>query len=125
MTHTYEELKKKTVAELRKIAADIEHEELKGYTQMNKEHLLKAICKALGIDMYEHHVAKDEHKTEIKAANSRSRLGWKKGHDFSQTPCQKNWYANHGGSGDVGIRAFSSAFFQIPFIDWRHAQIIA
>ena len=68
MAHTYEELKKKTVAELRKIAADIEHEELKGYTQMNKEHLLKALCKALDIDMYEHHVAKDEHKAEIKAA---------------------------------------------------------
>ncbi len=67
MAHTYEELKKKTVAELREVAASIEHEELKGYTQSNKEHLLKALCMALGIDMFEHHVAKDAHKSEIKA----------------------------------------------------------
>jgi len=67
MPHTYEELKKKTVAELRKIAADMEHEAVQGYTQLNKEHLLKALCTALGIDMHEHHVARDSHKTEIKA----------------------------------------------------------
>ncbi len=67
MTHTFEELKKKTVAELRDIASGIEHEEVKGYTQLNKDHLLKALCKALSIDMFEHHVSKDTHKTEIKA----------------------------------------------------------
>ena len=67
MAHTYEELKKKTVAELREIAAGIEHEDLHGHTQMNKEHLLKALCKALGIDMHEHHIAKSANKTDIKA----------------------------------------------------------
>src|SRR5688572_17091215 len=50
MAHTYEELKKKTVAELRDIAKDIEHEAVQGFTQMNKDHLLPAICKALGIE---------------------------------------------------------------------------
>ena len=67
MEHTYEELKKKTVAELREIASGIEHEKVQGYTQMNKDHLLKAVCDALGLDMFEHHVAKDEHKSEIKS----------------------------------------------------------
>ena len=67
MTHTYEELKKKKVSELREIAAGIEHEELKGHTQMNKDHLLEALCKALGIDMFEHHIAKVADKVKIKA----------------------------------------------------------
>lgn len=71
MAHTYEELKKKTVAELREIAKDIEHEALQGYTQLNKEHLLEALCKALNIDMHVHHkvvgVDKSSIKTQIKA----------------------------------------------------------
>ena len=53
--HTYEELKKKTVAELRELAKGLEHEAVKGYSQLNKEHLLPAVCQALGIDAYEHH----------------------------------------------------------------------
>ena len=53
--HTYEELKKKTVAELREIAKGLEHDAVKGYSQLNKEHLLPAVCQALGIDAYEHH----------------------------------------------------------------------
>ena len=55
MAHTFEELKKKTVDQLREIAKGIEHEAVKGYTQMNKEHLLPAICKALGIEAHAHH----------------------------------------------------------------------
>ncbi len=47
MTHSYEELKHKTVAELREIAKGIEHEAVQGATQMNKDHLLKALCTAL------------------------------------------------------------------------------
>jgi hypothetical protein len=54
---TYEELHKKTVAELRDIAKGLEHEAVQGYTQMNKEHLLPALCKALGIDTHAHHHA--------------------------------------------------------------------
>jgi hypothetical protein len=55
MAYTYDELKKKTVDELREIAKGIEHDAVKGYTQMNKEHLLPAICKALGVDTHHHH----------------------------------------------------------------------
>ena len=57
MPHTYEELKKKTIAELREIAKDLQHEAVQGYTQLNKEHLLPALCKALGIDSHAHHAA--------------------------------------------------------------------
>jgi len=67
MAYTFKELKHKTVAELKEIAAGIEHEAVKGYTQLNKEHLLKALCEALGIDAHEHHVAKGIDKTRIKA----------------------------------------------------------
>ena len=52
MAHTYEELKKQTVAELREIAAGMSHEALQGYTQLNKEHLLVALCRALNLDMH-------------------------------------------------------------------------
>ena len=55
MVLTFEELQKKTVAELRDIAKGITHEAVQGYTQMNKEHLLPAICSALGIDSHVHH----------------------------------------------------------------------
>jgi hypothetical protein len=67
MAHTYEELKKKTVAELRDIAKDIQHDAVQGYTQMNKEHLLPAICKALGIDAHEHHAAALAQKAALKS----------------------------------------------------------
>ncbi len=67
MAHTYEELKKKTVAELRDIAKDIQHEAVQGASQMNKEHLLPAICKALGIEAFEHHAAASAEKGKLKA----------------------------------------------------------
>jgi hypothetical protein len=67
MTHTYEELKRKTVAELRDLAASLQHEAVQGYTQMNKDHLLPALCKALGIDAHEHHAAVAAEKGAIKA----------------------------------------------------------
>ena len=66
MAHTFEELKGKTVAELREIAKGIKHEAVKGYTQLNKDHLLAAICKALNIDMHVHHEVKGVDKTAIK-----------------------------------------------------------
>lgn len=53
--YTYDDLKKKTVAELREIAKGLEHEAVKGYSQLNKEHLLPALCQALGIAAHEHH----------------------------------------------------------------------
>jgi hypothetical protein len=53
--YTYEGLKHKTVADLREIARGIDHEAVQGFSQLNKEHLLPGLCKALGIDTYEHH----------------------------------------------------------------------
>ena len=67
MELTYEDLKKKNVQELRDIAQGIEHEAVKGYTQLNKEHLIPAICEALGIEAHEHHVAVGIDKSAIKA----------------------------------------------------------
>lgn len=66
MEHTFVELKKKTVAELREIAKDIEHEAVQGYSQLNKEHLLVAICKALGIDTHVHHEVQGLNKAGVK-----------------------------------------------------------
>jgi hypothetical protein len=66
MAFTYEELKHKTVAELREIAKDIEHEAVQGYTQLNKEHLLVAISNALGLK-HEHHDVVGVDKSSIKA----------------------------------------------------------
>ena len=75
MAYTHQELKHKTLAELRDIAKDIEHEAVQGYTQLNKEHLVVAMCKALNIEMHEHHevvgVDKAAIKTRIKALKAR------------------------------------------------------
>jgi hypothetical protein len=54
MAHSYEELKKKTVEELREIAKGLDSEAVKGFTQMNKEHLLPAVCGALGVEIHKH-----------------------------------------------------------------------
>jgi hypothetical protein len=69
MSHTYDELKHKTIDDLREIAKGLEHEAVKGYTQMNKEHLLPALCKALGIDYHKHphHAAVGIDKGKLKA----------------------------------------------------------
>ena len=66
MAYTYQELKKKTVAELREIAKGIQDEAVKGYSQLNKEHLLLGLCKALHIDSKAHHVASGIDKTAVK-----------------------------------------------------------
>jgi hypothetical protein len=66
MDFTYEQLKHKTVAELRDIAKDIEHEAVQGYTQLNKEHLIVALSKALGLK-HEHHDVVGVDKASIKA----------------------------------------------------------
>jgi DNA-binding IclR family transcriptional regulator len=67
MAYTHHELKHKTLAELRDIAKDIEHEAVQGYTQLNKEHLIVALCKALDIDMHEHHDVVGIDKAGIKS----------------------------------------------------------
>ena len=67
MDYTFEQLKHKTVGELRDIAKDIEHDAVQGYTQLNKEHLVVAICRALNIDMHEHHDVVGIDKATIKS----------------------------------------------------------
>lgn len=67
MAYTFEELKHKTLAELRDIAKGTDSGEVvQGYTQMNKEHLLIALSKALGIQ-HEHHDVVGIDKGSIKA----------------------------------------------------------
>jgi len=63
---TYEQLKHKTVVELRDMAKGIEHEAVQGHTQMNKDHLLVALSKALGIQ-HEHHSVVGVDKSSIKS----------------------------------------------------------
>ena len=67
MAYTYDELSKKTVAELREIAAGVEHEAVKGHTQMHKEQVLLALCTALGIDAHAHHKVVGLDKAKVKA----------------------------------------------------------
>ncbi len=67
MSYTYHDLKGKTVVELREIAKGIEHEAVKGYTQLNKDHLLAALCTALKIPLHEHHAAGGYDKSSVKA----------------------------------------------------------
>ena len=66
MELTYEQLRHKNLAELRDMAKGIEHEAVQGYTQMNKEHLVMGIAKALGIQ-HEHHSAVGIDKATIKS----------------------------------------------------------
>jgi hypothetical protein len=66
MAYTFEELKHKTLAELREIAKGSDHEAVQGYTQLNKEHLVVALSKALGIQ-HEHHDVVGIDKSSIKS----------------------------------------------------------
>jgi hypothetical protein len=77
MAHTYDELKHKPLAELREIAKGITDEAAQGYTQLNKDHLLVALCKALGIDTHAH----KEVKGIDKAATKTRIKEWKKKRD--------------------------------------------
>lgn len=66
MSFTYKELKHKTVAQLKEIAKDIQHDALQGYTQLNKDHLIEALCTALDIPKHEHHDVVGVDKSKIK-----------------------------------------------------------
>jgi hypothetical protein len=66
MAYTFHELKEKTLAELRELAAASHHEALQGYSQLNKEHLLVQLCKAFNLDMHEHHKVVGIDKTTVK-----------------------------------------------------------
>jgi hypothetical protein len=68
MAYTYQELRAKTIQELREIAKGVEtHEAVQGYSQLNKDHLLPALCKALGVDSREHRAVAGIDKPRIKA----------------------------------------------------------
>ncbi len=66
MAMTIEELKHKTVADLRELAKGTDHAAVQGYTQMNKDHLIAALAKALGIQ-HTHHDVVGVDKAGIKA----------------------------------------------------------
>jgi len=65
--HTYEELKHMTIAQLKELAAETDHEAVEGYTQLKKEQLIPALCAAFGIETYEHHEVVGLDKAKIKA----------------------------------------------------------
>ena len=67
MAYTYHLLKDKTIADLRTIAKDVQHEAVQGYTQMNKDHLLVALCTALNVPFHEHHDVVGIDKPALKA----------------------------------------------------------
>ena len=68
MAYTYHELKEKTIQDLRDLAKGAENQEaVQGYSQLNKEHLLPALCKALGVPIHEHHDVVGIDKPAIKA----------------------------------------------------------
>jgi hypothetical protein len=66
MAYTFQALKDKTLNELRDIAKDVQHDAVQGFSQMNKDHLLPALCKALGIDTHEHYTVSGVDKSAIK-----------------------------------------------------------
>lgn len=55
MAYTYDELHKKTVAQLRELAKAEDHELLRGYSTMHKADLLHALCEVFGVDEHVHH----------------------------------------------------------------------
>jgi hypothetical protein len=68
VAYTYHELKDKTIQELRDIAKGVENQDaVQGYSQMNKDHLLPALCKALGVAIHEHHDVVGIDKPTIKS----------------------------------------------------------
>lgn len=67
MAQTYEELKSKTVAQLREIAEGVDHDAVRGYTTMHKDDLVMGLCTALGIDAHEHHNVVGINKRKIKS----------------------------------------------------------
>jgi hypothetical protein len=75
MTHTFDELKDKTVAQLREIAEGIDHEAVHGFSTMHKHQLLHAICEALNLEEHVHHdvvgIDKRAIKTKIRELKAR------------------------------------------------------
>jgi len=66
MEHTYHDLHAMTVAQLREIAANVDHVAVHGYTTMHKDPLVLALCEAFGIEAREHHEVVGVDKARIK-----------------------------------------------------------
>ena len=64
---TFHELKGKRLAQLRDIANDVKDERVQGFSQMNKDHLLPALCQSLGIEVHEHHGVTGIDKVSVKS----------------------------------------------------------
>ena len=67
MSHTYEELHDMTVAQLRDVAQEVQHDAVSGYSTMHKEDLLKSLCTALGVEAHVHHEVVGIDKAAVKA----------------------------------------------------------
>mgnify|MGYP001548404601 CR=1 FL=1 len=68
MDYTWEDLHEMPVKKLREIAEEVgDHEELHGFLTMHKEHLVPALCHALGIEDHAHHEVVGVNKAAIKA----------------------------------------------------------
>ena len=67
MAFMFEQLKGMTVVQLREVAKGLSHDAVQGYTQLNKDHLLVAVCRALGLDSHVHHHVVGLDKAGIKA----------------------------------------------------------
>jgi len=66
MAHTYEELRKMKVDQLRELASGLGDERLEGNSQMNKDHLLPLLCAVLGVEAHAHHEIVGLDKSSIK-----------------------------------------------------------
>ena len=67
MAHTYDQLTKMTVAQLRDIAKDVQHDAVHGFSTMHKDKLIHSLCTALGIDAHAHHAVVGVDKAKLKA----------------------------------------------------------
>jgi hypothetical protein len=67
MAYTYDALKAMTIAELRDIAKGLDAESVRGWSQMNKDHLLPALARALSIDTHAHTHVEGIDKNSLKA----------------------------------------------------------
>ncbi len=67
MGQTYEQLARKSVADLRGIAKELEHEAVKGHAQLSKEELVKAVCIAQDVRIPDHRKEPRVDRKAVKA----------------------------------------------------------
>jgi len=65
--YTHEQLRHMTVAQLRELASGIDHDAVKGYTQLRKDEIIHGLSVAMGIDEVEHHVVVGINKAAAKS----------------------------------------------------------